>query len=241
MDAGLPTMVDVDAVTATVRRQMQARYRLSLVVVAVVSLIVGGVIVAFTLRGKTSPAATALTPPPYWGQICIPAERTEETVRSAGATPPSLHIYISGAVKHPGVITVPAGSLVTDAVEAVGGATEDAALEEINLAAPLADNQHIVVPRYTPTPTPQAGRPSTTAAKVEPTTAATPSTTLVNLNTATAADLETLPHIGPTLAERIIAYREANGPFRHIEDLKKVEGIGETRYQDIAPFITVEP
>ena len=138
-----------------------------------------------------------------------------------------LSVYVTGAVVSPGVVAVPAGSLLADAVEAVGGVTSEADLESLNLAAPLMDNQHIVVPRRV------------VQATVETATETGSGNALVNINTATSAELETLPHIGPAMAQRIIDYREANGPFARIEDVQNVAGIGESRYADLAPLITV--
>ncbi len=231
MDAGLPTTVDADAAIAEVRRQVRGQYRIYLIVAVAVSLVVGALVGVFTMREEASRANVLLTPPPYWGQVCVPADRAVEAVPIPTVTPPSLHVYVTGAVTHPGVVSVPAGSLLVDALDAVGGATEDADLESVNLAAPLVENQHVIIPRRAATATP----PSAAVATVAPPSA------LVNINTATAAELETLPHIGPAMAERIIAYREANGPFQRIEDLQEVEGIGETRYKDLAPLITVGP
>lgn len=230
MDVGLPTTVDVDAALAEVRHRVRVQYRVYLVVVAVVSLVVGGLIVAFTTREGASNTSAALTPPPYWGQVCVPADLAADTVPIPTVTPQPLHVYVTGAVMYPGVVLLPADSLLADAVEAVGGATVDADLENVNLAAPLVDNQHVIVPRRAATPQPAAAAAPTAVFVAAP----------VNINTATAAELEMLPHIGPTMAQRIIAYRAANGPFQHIEDLQEVEGIGETRYKDIAPLITVE-
>jgi competence protein ComEA len=232
MDVGPPTTVDVDAAIAEVRRQVRVEYRVYLVVVAVVSLVVGGLIVAFTMREEMSRANVLLTPPPYWGQVCVSTAPDVKAVPVlTTVTPQSLHVYITGAVMHPGVVAVPAGSLLADAVDAAGGTTTDADLESVNLAAPLVDNQHVTIPRRAVTATPQPAAAATVALPA----------TLVNINTATATELETLPHIGTAMAQRIIAYREANGPFQRIEDLQKVEGIGETRYKDIAPLITVGP
>ncbi|HQE92525.1 MAG TPA: ComEA family DNA-binding protein [Anaerolineae bacterium] len=230
MDVGLPPAVDLDAALVEVRHQVRMQYRVYVIVVALVSLVVGGLIVWFTLREEASRANVLLTPPPYWGQMCVSTASAVKAAPVFTATPPAWHVYISGAVVHPGVVAVPEGSLLADALNAAGGTTADADLENINLAVPLADNQHITVPRLVATATPQPVAVATVA----------PSTVRVNINTATAAELETLPHIGPTMAQRIIAYREANGPFQRLEDLQKVEGIGETRFKDIAPLITVE-
>jgi len=234
----LPTkFVDPDRLRADIRREVQKQSRIYLIVVALVSMVVGGLIVKFTARETTSPG-NPLTPPPYWGEVCLPETRLTGATPVPTATPQLLRVYISGAVKHPGVVTVPEGSLLTDAVDAAGGATADADLENVNLAAPLSDNQHVSVPRRATTLRPTTATASQPKTVTVPTTAPAPAP--ININTATAAELQTLPHISPAMAERIIAYREANGPFQSIEDLQKVEGIGETRFKDIAPLITVK-
>lgn len=235
MNAAPSTLIDVDELRVEIREQVQAQvrkqYRNYAIVLALVCLVVGGVIVAAITREKAQ-SGSVLTPPPYWGEMCVPAARVESMIVGATVTPQPLRVYISGAVAHPGVVILPADSLLADALEAVGGAAADADLDGVNLAAPLVDNQHVLVPRYTPTSQP--------AVEVAPAAKGTSAVTLVNINTATAAELELLPHIGPAMAQRIIAYREAHGLFARIEDLQEVEGIGETRYKDLAPLITVE-
>jgi competence protein ComEA len=125
-----------------------------------------------------------------------------------------------------GSYTLPLGSRIDDAVRAAGGPTADADLERINLAQILRDGQHIHVPRVgevLPTPTPYGlsagGR--------------------IDINLADAALLETLPGIGPTIAQRIIEYREMNGPFETAEQIQDVKGIGPTIFERIKDQITV--
>ncbi len=235
MNGALPSLVDLDDVRAEIREQVQAQarkqYRVYGIILTVLLLAVVAVIAMVSTRESTQPA-DRLTPPPYWGQMCVPATVASGIVSPPTVTPQPLRVYISGAVAHPGVVTLSAGSLLADALAAVGGVADDADLDNVNLAAALTDNQHVIVPRRTPTP-----RPTVVVTRAE---TATPASTLVNINTATAAELEMLPHIGPAMALRIIAYREAHGPFARIEDIQNVEGIGETRYKDLAPLITVE-
>jgi competence protein ComEA len=230
-----PSLIDVDELRAEIREQVQAQvrkqYRNYALVLAAMVLIVGMVIGISITRDKAQPAAI-LTPPPYWGEMCVPAARVEGIIADPTVTPEPLQVYISGAVTHPGIVTLPVGSLLADALEAVGGAADDADLDSINLAASLADNEHVIVPRRTATPQP--------AVEIVPATQEVAVAALVNINTATAAELEMLPHIGPAMAQRIIDYREAHGPFARIEDLQEVEGIGEMRYKDLAPLITVK-
>jgi competence protein ComEA len=137
------------------------------------------------------------------------------------ATPGMLTVYVSGAVATPGVYTLPAGSRVDAAVQAAGGFLPGAEQESINLAKPLEDGQQIDVPGIVDTSHVNAGR--------------------VNINTATVAELDTLPGIGPTTAQSIVDYRLQNGPFQAIQDIQNVPGIGPTTYDGIKDYITLGP
>ncbi len=136
-------------------------------------------------------------------------------------TPSPLKVYITGAVLAPGVYELPVGSRVQDAVEAAGGFLPDAAREQVNLAALVEDGIQIHIPFLTTTSRTQGGR--------------------VNINTATADELATLPGIGPTTAQRIVEYRLQHGFFRTIQDIQNVPGIGPTTFEKIRDYITVGP
>lgn len=138
-------------------------------------------------------------------------------------------VHVAGAVSSPGVYTLPADSRVDDAVRAAG-ATADADLSQLNLAQKLADGQKITVPVAGATPA-----DGSSAA----TTADSDNGALVNINTATQEELETLPSIGEVRAQAIIAYREEHGGFRTTDELMEVSGIGEKIFADISPHITV--
>lgn len=126
-------------------------------------------------------------------------------------------VHVVGAVASPGVVTLPAGSRVTDAVQAVGGARTTKALASVNLARVLVDGEQIVVDA------------DGLAAATSTVTGST-----LSLNRATAADLEDLPGVGPVLAQRIIDWRAAHGPFRTIDELSEVSGIGEALLADLS-------
>jgi len=131
------------------------------------------------------------------------------------------------------VYQLPASSIVKDAVAAAGGATVDADLERINLAQVLQDQQQVHVPRIGVLAVQPTGEDGATALVTPP--------ERININTATADDLVTLPGIGPSLAQRIIAWRNEHGPFVRIDDIKQVPGIGETIFTRIQSHITVGP
>lgn len=158
-------------------------------------------------------------------------ENTKETSEE-------IVVYVSGAVQKPGVYRLKPEARIVDALE-VAQPLAEADLEKINLAQALIDGQQI--------PIPYKGEGSVSLGlTTSPPTSATESNSVnsspnqkININTANQAELETLPGIGPALAQRIITYRTEHGPFRTPEDLKEVSGIGDKRYADLAPLITV--
>lgn len=230
-----------------IQQQVWQAYRWNLAVVSVVSIIVGMVIGVFGVAPGPSPIADPLTPPPDWEAGYLPAENDP-----ASSSVNSLSVYVSGAVLAPQVVTLTAGSLVIDALKAVGGPASDADLEAINLAAPLANHQQILIPRrITRTQRAQQANVSLLESSIHIEGAQQVKELLdadnptqdekVNINTATAEVLEQLPRIGPKLAARIIAYREENGGFISVQDIQNVSGIGESTFAHLEPYITVGP
>lgn len=226
-----------------IERQVRIQYRGYLVLATVIALIVGGVIGHFT-PGEANPLAeTQLTPPPYWGQVCVTREANdgegaEGVTVPPTATPQPLRVYVSGAVVDPDVVVLPPDSLLADALEAVGGPTDAADVEALNLAAPLTDHQHVIVPERASAEPPAEATSEPAAPEATP-AGGTTADEKIDLNQATAAELETLPNIGPALAERILAYRAEHGPFPTTEALMEVSGIGPTTYEEIAPLVMV--
>lgn len=166
---------------------------------------------------------------PTSGAIEIVPAPSPTHAADPAATVSLLRVHVAGAVLRPDVYHLPAGSIVRDAVQAAGGATEDADLARINLALELHDQQQVHVPR--------AGEEGTLpAARADQ--AVFPSARL-NINTATVEELDQLPGIGPGLAQRIVDWREANGPFASIADIKQVAGIGEAIFERIKDRIVV--
>lgn len=160
----------------------------------------------------------------------------------ASPTIGTIVVFVSGAVSKPGVYTLPAGSRVGDAVSMAGGLRPDADLEQINLAARIVDEEHVSVPEKGATPVVFSQQRQPTPP--HPTPIATPKpgvTEKININKATATELEDLPGIGPSLAERIVAFREANGPFKNVEELTLVPGIKEGIMSSIRALITAGP
>ncbi len=145
------------------------------------------------------------------------------------ASPAPLRVHVSGAVNQPGVYTLPEGSITQDAINAAGGPTSQASFASINLASPLRDGQLIIL----------ASTDDSTAQPNSISLTPVTSSTAININTATAPELESLPGIGPSLAASIIAFRQEHGPFTEIEDLLAVSGIGPAKLEKIRPFVIV--
>jgi competence protein ComEA len=143
------------------------------------------------------------------------------------AGPPGVRISIQGAVASPGVYRLPPGSILEDALQAAGGLQRDADAGRLNPASPLVDGQEVRVPVRTPTP-------ASVAADSKPDPS---SSGHVNLNLASAAELDDLPGIGPVLAQRIVDYRDQAGPFQSAEDLLKVKGIGSSLLAKIRDLV----
>ena len=150
---------------------------------------------------------------------------------------PDIRVQVSGAVMSPGVYTMSEGDRVMDAVAAAGGVQPNANLSALNLARRIEDEAHYRIPFVdefvdeTPPATVQVSATSSQARNDD----GEPSP--LDLNTATAGELETLPGIGPVMAERIIAYREANGRFSSVDDLDNVAGIGPKTLESLRPLV----
>ncbi len=151
---------------------------------------------------------------------------------SATESAPPLIVHVAGWVEKPGVYELPEGSRVIDALEAAGGVKRGAELAALNLAAPLTDGQQVLVPRTTTT----AEAPGTAPA---PGTSPAGGTALVNINVASAEELETLPGIGEVLAATIVQYREEHGPFTSVDQHLDVSGIGEVTLEELRDLVTV--
>ncbi|UKA61061.1 helix-hairpin-helix domain-containing protein [Arthrobacter sp. FW306-04-A] len=151
-----------------------------------------------------------------------------------------LTVHVAGAVKNPGILTLPAGARVFDAIAAAGGAEPAADLNSLNLAAVVQDAAKIHVPRAGEAVTaPAAGTPGGgTSGSGDSGTGASAGGKL-NLNTATAEELDALPKVGPVLAKRIVEWRQQHGPFAAVEDLDAVDGVGPKMMESLLPLVTV--
>ncbi len=143
-------------------------------------------------------------------------------------------VDVAGAVATPGVFELPDGSRVQDAIAAAGGLAADADPSSVNRAAPVADGQQVYIPRAGETPAAAQGTGTAPTGGAEAAASG-----LVNINSATAEELDALPGVGPSTAQAIIEDREANGPFAAVEDLMRVSGIGEKKFEKLKASICV--
>ena len=165
-----------------------------------------------------------------------PSANPSESAQGGASGEATVRVHVAGAVNNPGVYTLPAQGRAVDAIAAASGAAADADLDRVNLAGALSDGVQIYVPN---------GSAQNNAAQPQPARTLTSSgnaqkgSTPVNINTATAEELQTLPRIGPAMAQRIIAWREAHGGFRSVDELDAVPGIGPSMLENLRPLVTV--
>ena len=146
----------------------------------------------------------------------------------------SLYVHVSGAVARPGLYRLEGGARLVDAVAAAGGFAEDADEAGVNLARPVSDGEQVVVPVVGAAPPAGSGVAGGGTAG-----GGVAGDARVNLNTATVADLDTLPRVGPAIAQRIIDWRTTNGRFSAVDDLLSVPGIGEKMLESLRPLVVV--
>jgi competence protein ComEA len=203
-------------------------------VAAAACFLVGVIVLGVGMATRTTVQAQA-SPPIVAAELPLLAAEPPPLAAGAdaGDVPRELVVYVTGAVPRPDVYLLPPGARVKDAVVAAGGLGPDAAAERLNLAEALSDAAHVHVPSFAEA----AAGVGEASAPAPPADGAGP----LDLNRATAADLEELPGIGKTLAERIVARRDEAGPYTVVEGLREVTGVGEKLYSQIAPLVTVGP
>lgn len=196
----------------------------------VFGLLVGAMLtfLGMGLLRQTQPAPIEIIPP-------APTPTAEPTM-----TPGPIRVYVNGAVVASAVYVLPPGSIVEAAIAAAGGFGAEANTAVINLAQPLFDGAQVYVPtlaELAATPTAVVSRQTEGETAVSPNTAS--SDGLIDINQAGLAELDSLPGIGPSTAEKIIAYRNSTGLFQTIEEIMNVPGIGEAKFGQIKDLITV--
>ena len=181
------------------------------IVFAAVALAVGVILLVRVLDGGSRARAP------------VPVLRTA-THAPAPAAASELVVDVAGAVRRPGLYHLPAGTRIADAVAAAGGASARADVTLVNLAAPLADGEQVLVPVR------GAGGAASAGAAPSPTAP-------LDVNTASAEQLDALPGVGPTTAQKIIDFRQTHGPFRSVDDLEAVPGIGPSKVAQLKGLV----
>ncbi|MFG1882234.1 helix-hairpin-helix domain-containing protein [Micromonospora sp. NPDC049102] len=188
---------------------------------AAVALVV--VLAAAGWAWRSRPHAEPVAPPV--GEATPAVAEVQGSASASG----ELVVAVAGKVRRPGLVRVPAGARLADALSEAGGPLPGVDVTLLNPARKVTDGELIVV-GVTPPPTPGAA--------AGPAAGGAPGG-VVNLNTATLAQLDALPGVGPVLAQRILAYRDQHGGFRTVGDLRQVEGIGDARYEQLKDLVTV--
>ncbi|GIV17562.1 MAG: competence protein ComEA [Armatimonadota bacterium] len=181
-------------------------------------------------RQQSPPAFSTPAPPPETGDA-VPSQQTP----LAGSD--EIVVHVAGAVKKPGLVRIPRGSRVNDAVKAAGGFSSQADPDSVNLAQQLEDGVQVYVPRKGEAVQVE-GRVGPAWQGEVPRRKETPSGK-ININTASAEQLESLPGVGPATARAIIEYRKQNGGFSSIDELLDVRGIGPKKLEQIRPYVTL--
>jgi competence protein ComEA len=209
-----------------------------------------GIVASIGVVGVGAWWLVRVPPPPPESRIpfdvavtLAPATTLDGPATTATTTPARPVVHVAGAVAHPGVYALAPGARAHDAVLAAGGATPDADLSMVNLAAPLDDASQVYVPRRgegarrappsAPSREPRGVTPPPGAASPDATGAAAP----LDVNTASAAALEALPGIGPRTAAAIVAHRDRHGPFASVDALLDVRGIGPSTLAELRPHL----
>lgn len=224
------------ALAAVVPQTLQGRVGLgrgpALLVVALVALaLTAAAVVAWRTSVESTPVAPALSHRSAAPLVpSAPASGASAGARAAAQATETVTVDVAGKVRRPGVRTLPAGSRVVDALERAGGPRGRVDLTGLNLARVLVDGEQILVGK----PAAPGGLAAGVASNAPPSAGA-----LVNLNTATGEQLESLPGVGPVTAEKILAWRESHGAFSSVDELLEIDGIGEKTFADLAPLVTL--
>lgn len=206
-------------------------------------LLVAAIAGYFSYQVGQGQSTAALPGAPSSSASILPSNRrSNHGFRSTTTTRPALLVHVAGAVVHPGLVRVSTGARVADAIAAAGGGLPDADLDRLNLAAKVVDGERIPVTKIGQPGTALASDGSDSGGAAGATGGdpnATGTTGPINLNTATAAQLDTLPGVGPSLAAAIVGERGRRGGFTSVDQLRSVRGIGDKRFADLKPLVSV--
>jgi competence protein ComEA len=194
----------------------------------IVSVLVLGLALGALLVWRGRPATEPVPPV----QRVAPPASVATVSPAATATSATLVVHVAGAVRRPGLVQLHAGARVADAVAAAGGPARNAELASVNLARPVVDGEQLVVLA-------RGQGPAVAAPPAAGGTATGPSNGPIDLNSATLEQLDSLPGVGPVLAQRILDWRAQHGRFGSTDELREVSGIGEATFADIKPLVRV--
>ena len=229
-----------------------ARTRLALLIVCLASLLGSGFVL---IAGHhAAPPPITISPPPTEAAAATPATAPYQAPPTASKLAGLVYVDVAGAVRRPSLYALPPDSRIMQAVLAAGGPTSEADMDAVNLAEKVTDGEKILVPKRgttplvsTPSDAPPAPAHTASAHMAVKSSKGSGSSRggkimvdsgeQIALNTATEADLERLPGVGPSMAGRILAYRKAAGRFEKVEDLMQVTGIGPKKFAKIAPLV----
>lgn len=237
-----PSAEDSEQVPTRGRRRPKARRRLTARTALAIAACAAILLAAIVVRTVSAGASTVVVPPD--GLATGPPEATavgpdESASPSApddsptASAPAEVVVHVAGEVVSPGLVRLPVGSRVADAVAAAGGAGPNADLDAVNLARVLVDGEQVYLPA------PGESVPATSGQGGGAATGSGVAAALINLNQASAAELEELPGIGPSLAARIVAWREEHGGFQDVAELDEVSGIGPSLMAQLTPLVTL--
>ncbi len=208
---------------------MELNLKQKIIIALVILLIIVGVGIYFLLENNNKVE--------YDINDFISSENSEA---NSGET---IIVHVAGEVKKPGIIELPEGARIADAIEAAGEATKNANLEEVNLAYVLSDGQKIYIPNKNEKDISQNKEYITVGSGnnvIIQDNVTGEKNQKVNINDAKQEELEELPGIGPSIAKKIIEYREQNGKFTSIDELQEIKGIGESKYENIKEYVMVK-
>lgn len=210
------------------------------IILLIILFIIGGAVIYYTYSNEKNTNEEGLQNLQIENNV-----ESEQVIEESEEKQEIIKVHISGAVRQEGVIELPANARIGDAIEKVGGVTENAYMKEVNLALPLEDGVKVYIPTKEEVKQQAIDyegkemlKENNQAGNITKETNSK-STKKVNINTADASELDTLPGIGASTANKIIEYRKNNGKFKKKEDLKNVSGIGESKYNKIKDFISI--
>jgi competence protein ComEA len=206
-----------------------------------IALLVAGLVLGVLLAAVILGLRNRLAPAPIIISTAVPATTAAATATLPTTTAVPLIVYVNGAVSVPGVYSLPPGSRIQQAIDAAGGFAPGANTAIVNLAQPVQDGVQIYVPLTTEEAAPAPVITNPQPLEAAPGRSGSLPAGLININMATAEELEQLPGIGPALAQRIIDHRTEAGPFADIEAIMDVAGIGEAKFGQIRDLITTGP